>query len=227
MTAADDVADAVFVAVDGERVAHRQVRHWPRISANSCWLPNAIPRRAASWTADEPMPPRAVNVVNRLVPIDVVVPQFVERFGQAAFQGSRAADRKRGQSPFVRSTRRAVPAGTDRRLVGDCPLFLRPAARLLAVPRFVRSYRSMAWHWFLGRRLICLLAVREAASQANSRELNSSRRKIASPCGMQGEPATYTGGHYTSLQRQFQEEFLCHAVICELVHAARFSRSLG
>ncbi len=30
---------------------------------------------------------------------------------------------KRGQSPFVRSTLRAVPAGTDRRLVGDYPLF--------------------------------------------------------------------------------------------------------
>ena len=30
---------------------------------------------------------------------------------------------KRGQSPFVRSTFRAVPAGTDQRLVGDCPLF--------------------------------------------------------------------------------------------------------
>jgi hypothetical protein len=30
---------------------------------------------------------------------------------------------KRGQSPFVRSTLRAVPAGTDQRLVGDCPLF--------------------------------------------------------------------------------------------------------
>jgi arylsulfatase A-like enzyme len=31
---------------------------------------------------------------------------------------------KRGQSPFVQSTLRAVPAGTDRRLVGDCPLLL-------------------------------------------------------------------------------------------------------
>jgi beta-galactosidase len=30
---------------------------------------------------------------------------------------------KRGQSPFVRSTLRAVPAGTKQSLVGDCPLF--------------------------------------------------------------------------------------------------------
>jgi glycolate oxidase len=34
-----------------------------------------------------------------------------------------ADEGKRGQSPFVRSTLRAVTAGTDRRLVGDCPLF--------------------------------------------------------------------------------------------------------
>ncbi len=37
---------------------------------------------------------------------------------------------KRGQSPFVRSTLRAVPAGTDRRLVGDCPLFPATAVAL-------------------------------------------------------------------------------------------------
>jgi hypothetical protein len=36
---------------------------------------------------------------------------------------AREENGKRGQSPFVRSTLRAVPAGTERSLVGDCPLF--------------------------------------------------------------------------------------------------------
>ena len=47
---------------------------------------------------------------------------------------SKLAAGKRGQSPVVRSTLGAVPAGTDRRLVGDCPLF--PSKCAVIAPSF-------------------------------------------------------------------------------------------
>ncbi len=61
-------------------------------------------------------------------------------------------DEKRGQSPFVRSRAPtegwswAVPAGTDRRLVGDCPLFSSPEdATVLLTGRTAREVRPVAW----------------------------------------------------------------------------------
>jgi hypothetical protein len=56
-------------------------------------------------------------------------PDFSERLHQRILDavGQRRAEEaaagRRGQSTFARSTLRAVPAGTDRRLVGDSPLF--------------------------------------------------------------------------------------------------------
>ena len=67
VAAADDVADAVFMAVDGELVAGGQARHWPRISA-SCVSSKTTPARPAGARTRRPgRPAQAVAVVEGVV----------------------------------------------------------------------------------------------------------------------------------------------------------------
>lgn len=81
VAATDDVADAVFVAVDGELVLDGQR---PALVADLCellFIGEGHARRHTAARAAEPLPGRAVNVENRLGRIDEIVPQLIERLG--------------------------------------------------------------------------------------------------------------------------------------------------
>ena len=102
--AADDVADAVFVAVDGELVGDGQ-----RAALVADLRPVAVRRRRACRPCRPPAGPppsrfhaRAVDVVDRLGRIDEIVPQFVERLASAGVPDILAADRSGPRRAIVR-----------------------------------------------------------------------------------------------------------------------------
>ena len=101
VAAADDVADAVLVAVDGELVVDGQGAALRRGSRPSCCsLKKATPAcRTARGSPPKRAPARAVDVVQSLVRIDEVVPQFIEGFGQLSAQpGCRRRQRGCGET---------------------------------------------------------------------------------------------------------------------------------
>ena len=96
VAAADDVADAVFVAVDGEGVAGGQRAALAANFGQLRLVEDHAGGSAGAELAAEAEPARAVGVVESVVAIDEAVPEFVEGLGQLPRQQVRS----RGLCPW-------------------------------------------------------------------------------------------------------------------------------
>ena len=86
VSAADDVADAVFVAVDGELVGDGQGAALVADLGQLLLVGEGEADHSATHSAAEAVPGGAVAVVNGIGRIDERIPKFVERFEQPAFE---------------------------------------------------------------------------------------------------------------------------------------------